>query len=122
MSPTVHVVFRLALQMGSTGESEGSCATEGEVIPNGSSSERKRIDARIILLFITLSYYLFYFILFQPCVSFKPPLIAWVPYDSTLFDTPVESKRPRLIIKTIIAIWIKGMKIKSNLCPCMTIK
>ena len=43
MSPTVHVVFRLALQMGSTGESEDSCASVGEIIPNGSSSEIKRI-------------------------------------------------------------------------------
>jgi len=29
--------------MGSTGESEGSCASVGEIIPNGSSSEIKRI-------------------------------------------------------------------------------
>ncbi|MEE3114130.1 MAG: hypothetical protein VX303_04310, partial [Candidatus Thermoplasmatota archaeon] len=33
-----------ALQMGSTGESEVSCASAGEIIPNGSSSENNRID------------------------------------------------------------------------------
>jgi hypothetical protein len=38
--------------MGSTGESEGSCASVGEIIPNGSSSEIKRIDTREILLFL----------------------------------------------------------------------
>jgi hypothetical protein len=38
--------------MGSTGESEDSCASAGEVIPNGSNSERKRIDTRRILLLI----------------------------------------------------------------------
>jgi hypothetical protein len=49
MSPTVQVVFRLALQIGSTGESEDFCASVRDVIPNGSSSERKRIDTRMTL-------------------------------------------------------------------------
>jgi hypothetical protein len=38
--------------MGSTGESEDSCASVGEIIPNGSSSESKKIDTRRILLFL----------------------------------------------------------------------
>jgi hypothetical protein len=38
--------------MGSTGESEDSCASVGEIIPNGSSSESKKIDTRKILLFL----------------------------------------------------------------------
>jgi hypothetical protein len=38
--------------MGSTGESEGSCASVVEIIPNGISNESKSVDTRRILLFL----------------------------------------------------------------------
>jgi hypothetical protein len=44
--------------MGSTGELEDSCASLGETMPNGSSSESKRIDTRRTLFLNTIVYFI----------------------------------------------------------------